>query len=188
MDGPARLFCRILGCVLVPAASLSPATPASAQAEVKVTAKGTVAPSCSMSATQQFGSQNLNVAGIATARAQINCNQFFKINATSQNGAIKSSVAIASPFTNTLSYTLKADVALDDGSIRSATCASQQLVAGQTSCALSPANGAGLTSNGQIATNRTTTLTISWTPPASPNFLKPGSYSDSITLTIAAVP
>jgi hypothetical protein len=153
-----------------------------------VTAKGTVAPTCSLSATQQFPASDLGTAGSATAKANVNCNQLFKINATSANGTIKSSVAASAPYTNTLPYNLEADVALDDGSIRTATCASSTLVAGQSGCALSPANGTGLTSNGQIATNKTTTLTISWTTPAAPNLLKAGSYSDTITLTIASVP
>jgi hypothetical protein len=187
MDGPARLFCRILGCVLVPAASLSPGTPAFAQAEVKVTAKGTVAPSCSMTATQNFAASSFNTAGSAVAKASINCNQFFKLNATSQKGAIKSSVVASGLLTNRLPYSLTADVALDAGS-RNETCSSSSLVSGQSSCVLSPANAAGLTSNGQIATNKITTLTVSWTPPALPTMLAPGTYSDTITLTIATVP
>ena len=141
-----------------------------------------------MSATGQFPSSDINSAGSAVATASVSCNQTFKINATSLKGAIKSGASVSAPYTNTLSYMLKADVALDDGTVRTATCGSATLVAGQSSCALSPANSTGLTSNGQIATNKTTTLTLSWVPPSPPTYLKPGSYSDSITLTIAPVP
>lgn len=153
-----------------------------------VTAKGTISPACSLVATQQFPAADLSTGGSSVAKANVNCNQLFKLNATSANGAIKSGVAATPPYTNTLPYNLKADVALDDGSNRSATCASSTLVAGQSSCALSPANSTGLTSNGQIATNKTTTLTISWTTPAAPTLLKAGNYSDTITITIASVP
>lgn len=181
-----RMFSRSVACAFLASAA---AWTVAARADVlTVTAKGTIAPTCSMSSTKDFGTSNINAAGSASATASLNCNQFFKINATSAQGAIKSSAAASAPYTNALPYSLKADIGLDDGSTSTATCASSTLVAGQSTCALSPANTTGLTSNGQIATNKTTTLTVSWTPPASPTFLKPGSYSDSITLTIAVVP
>ena len=183
----ARLFSRAVSCALVTLTAFAAAP--SAHADVlTVTAQGTIAPTCAISATQNFPASNLNAAGSAIATASVNCNQTFKINATSANGAIKSSAAASAPYTNTLPYSLKAEVALDTGADSTATCASSTLMAGQSSCALSPANSTGLTSNGQIATNKTTTLTLSWVPPSSPTFLKPGSYSDSITLTIAVVP
>jgi hypothetical protein len=181
------MFSRAVVCALLAGTAVVAAVPACADT-VTVTAKGTIAPTCSMVSTKDFGTSNINVPGSATATASVTCNQIFKINAASTNGAIKSSVGVSGPFTNTLPYSLKADVALDNATVRSATCGSATLVAGQSSCALSPANGTGLTSNGQIATNKTTTLTLSWTPPAAPALLKPGSYSESITLTIAVVP
>jgi hypothetical protein len=153
-----------------------------------VTTRGTIQPTCSVAASQQFSTSNLNIAGSTVAKATVTCNQFFKVNATSAKGAIKSDGVVAAPFTNSVAYSLKADDALDDSSTRSATCSSASLVAGQSSCALSPANSTGLTSNGQISTGKATTLTVSWTPPSLPTLLKPGSYSDVINLTIAAVP
>jgi hypothetical protein len=187
MKVATRLYSRAFLCALLTLPAMSWAASASADV-VTVTAKGTIAPTCSMTASQLFPAKNLNVAGSATATASVTCNQVFRMNATSTNGAIRNSAAAAAPYTNTLPYSLKADIGLDDGSTSTATCASSTLAAGQSACALSPANSSGLTSNGQIATNKTTTLTLSWTPPASPTFLKPGSYSDSITLTIAVVP
>lgn len=181
------MFSRAAACACLTSTLVSFGAPARADT-LTVTAKGTIAPACSMSATQQFATSNINIAGNSVAKASVNCNQTFKMNATSANGAIKSSAAVSPPYTNSLPYSLKADIALDNGSTSSATCASSALVAGQSSCALSPANSTGLTSNGQIATNKATTLTVSWTPPARPTFLKPGSYSDTITLMIAVVP
>lgn len=188
MKAFTRMFSRAVACALLTLAAGTWTVSVRADT-VTVTAKGAIAPTCSMSSTQDFRStSNVNAPGSATATALVTCNQFFKMNATSSNGAIKNSVAVSPPFTNSLPYSLKADVGLDDGSTQTVTCASSTLVAGQSSCALSPANTAGLTSNGQIATNKTTTLTMSWTPPATPTLLKPGSYTDSITLTIAIVP
>jgi hypothetical protein len=187
MFASKRHLSQAFACFL--AASVGIAAAAPAQSDVlTVTAKGTIAPTCSLSATQPFAAASFNASGSSAATANVNCNQLFKVTATSANGAIKSSVPASAPFTNALPYMLKADVRLDDGSVTTATCASSALVAGQSSCPLSPANSTGLTSNGKIATDKTTTLTVSWTPPSLPTVLKPGSYSDTITLTIASLP
>lgn len=184
-----RTFSRAVACALIVLTALAQAAAGPARADtLTVTAKGAIASTCSMSSTKDFGSANINAPGSATATASVSCNQPFKLNATSANGAIKMAASVSPPYTNTLPYSLKADIALDDGSTRTATCGSATLVAGQSGCALSPANSTGLTSNGQIATGKTTTLTMSWVPPAPPTYLKPGSYSDSITLTIAVAP
>jgi hypothetical protein len=153
-----------------------------------VNAKGTIGASCGMTLTHDFGAVNLNAAGSAGGTASVTCNQPFKMNAKSINGSIKNSQPASAPLTNTVPYSLKADILLDDASVRTATCASATLVTGQSSCALSPANATGLTSNGKIATGKTTTLTLSWTPPAPPTHLRTGSYGDTITLTIGTVP
>jgi spore coat protein U-like protein len=62
------------------------------------------------------------------------------------------------------------------------------LVAGQSSCALSPANSTGLSSGGKASLNKTATLTVAYTVPTLPTRLIAGSYSDTITLTITASP
>ena len=188
MGTRTRMFSRAFAYALIAPALAVGSAPVRA-ATVTVTAQGTIAPSCSMTSTKNFGSANINAAGTATATASVTCNQFFKMNATSANGAIKMAASVPAPYTNSLPYSLKGDIGLDNGTTSSVTCASSTLVAGQSSCALSPANSTGLTSGGQIATGKTTTLTMSWTPPAPPTFLKPGgSYSDSITLTVSVVP
>lgn len=172
--------------VAASAALLAPSSGA-AQAVLTVTARGNVPASCAIAATQNFTPANLNAPGSAQANAVISCNQFFRIRATSARGALRSTTPAAGALTNALPYDLRLDVALDDGGV-SATCPSAQLLAGQTSCLLSPASPTGLTSAGQIATNRTTTVTISWALPAAPAALVPGSYSDTITLALAAIP
>lgn len=177
-----RMFSRVVACAFLSLAALA-AAPAAHADTLTVTAKGTIQPTCSMSATQQFSAADFTASGSATAKTSITCNQFFKMNATSANGLVKTSAPSTNGFGNTLPYSLKADLTLDGGST-SATCASSTLLAGQSSCALSPANSTGLTSNGQIATNKTTNLTVSW----GSALLVPGSYSDTLTLTIAVVP
>lgn len=187
MDVRTRMFSRALACALFTGLAVAGGAPARADV-LTVTAKGTIQPSCAITATQLFPASNFNTSGSAVAKANVKCNQFFKINASSQKGAIKSADAVSPPFSNAVPYSLKADVVLDNNSTQTATCAAATLVAGQSSCTLSPANSTGLTSNGQIATDKTTTLTVNWTPPPFPTLMKPGSYSDTITLTIATVP
>ena len=151
-------------------------------------ARGKIDGSCSLAAVSTFPTANFAANSNAVATAAVNCNQPFRIRATSANGAIKSAAVIAPNFTNTLPYTLKADVPIDGGTPVSATCASTSLVAGQASCALSPASSSGLSSGAGIATNKTATLTLAWTMPTVPMRLIAGSYSDTITLSIAPSP
>ena len=176
-----RMFSRAVACALL--TGVAGAAPTQADT-LTVTAKGAIAPSCAVSNTQNFPTSNFTAAGTAAAKASISCNQFFKVTTTSAKGAFKTNAPAVGSFGNSLPYTLKADVALDDGSTRTASGASSTLLAGQSSCQLSPANSTGLTSNGQVATNKTTTLTASW----SAALLVPGSYSDTITFTVAVVP
>lgn len=156
--------------------------------QVSVQAKGKIDGSCSLVAATAFPTANFAASGSGTATAAVNCNQPFKIRATSANGAIKSAAATAPNFTNALRYSLKADMPLDGGSVVSATCESATLTAGQSSCALSPASSSGLSSGAGIATNKTATLTLAWTMPTPPTRLIAGNYSDTITLSIAPSP
>jgi len=157
------------------------------QADVlTITAKGTIASSCSVGVQQAFGVANFNAAGSAGAQALVNCNTGFRINVTSANGAAKTANVTSNGFTNSLPYSVKLDLPLDDNSTVSATCASSALVSGQSSCALSPANGTGLSSGGKTAINKIAALTATWTLPAQP--LVAGSYSDTLTVSIASVP
>jgi hypothetical protein len=185
LHGADRLWGTV--CNLTALASLVSAQPAFGQA-LTVTAKGVVTPSCSMTSSQAFPAADFNQQGTSSAKALVSCNQFFKIKATSTKGAIKTSTAASGQLVNSLPYSLKVDVPLDNGATATATCAATTLVAGQAGCALSPANSTGLTSGGQIATNKNVALTASWSPPALPQMLVPGSYSDTITLSIATVP
>lgn len=155
---------------------------------LSITASGTVGSSCSIATSTPFSPQSLSASGSAGAQATVNCNTGFKVNALSANGAIKNSTSAPSGFTNTLPYTLTLSVPLETGSPVSATCSASALVAGQSSCALSPANANGLSSGGKASLNRTADLTVAWTVPSLPTRLIAGSYSDTITLTVAAVP
>jgi hypothetical protein len=153
-----------------------------------INASGTIGTSCTVAATTQFSSPNLNANGTVGGQATVSCNTGFKVNALSANGAMKNNAAAAASFTNVQPYNFTLSVPLETGGPVSATCASSALVAGQASCALSPANGAGLSSGGKASINKLASLTVAWTIPALPTRLMAGSYSDTITLTIAPSP
>lgn len=155
---------------------------------VTVNASWRVMPLCTVAAASAFPIADLGEAGNRSATATVTCNKSFKISASSANGAIRTSGAAPAGFANALPYTLRIDVPLDDGSRISASCTSPTLVAGQSACPLSPANGTGLTSAGRIATSQAATLTVSWSAVALPTRLIAGSYADTITLSIATVP
>lgn len=184
-----RLFLRALECAVLGLTALAASTVARADV-VTVTASGTVAASCSMSANQSFGTPNLSTHGSATAQATVNCNTGFRLTALSANGAIKN---ITSPTTppagtvNAVPYTLTVGVLLDNSTtVTSPACNSSSLVAGQSSCSLSPANTTGLSSGGKSSTNRAATLTLAWAAPTS--MLIAGDYADTITLMIGTAP
>ena len=167
------------------ALAFSASAPAKADS-LTITATGTIVGGCGITVASNFGPATLSAGGNVTGTATVNCNAGFKINATSANGAIKTSTVAPANFTNTVPYSLAMAVPLDDGGNVSATCSSAQLVAGQSGCALSPANSSGLSSGGKTANNKTATLTATWSLPA--QRLIAGSYSDTITVSIASVP
>jgi hypothetical protein len=165
---------------------LSCASPAPAQV-VSVTANWTVASSCSIAGASISGA-NLAASGSQSASSTVNCNSGFKINATSAKGALKSTTVAPTNFSNVLPYTLTVAVPVDGtpASTPSASCASSLLMSG-SGCTLAP-SGAGLSSGGRTAMGQTATLTVAWTIPTLPTRLIAGSYSDTITLSIATVP
>lgn len=169
------------------AAAVLAASPAVAQS-FAIIAKGTVGSSCSVAVAAPFGAANFAVSGSVSATAIVNCNTGFTIKATSANGAAKNSRPATTGFINNEPYTLQMSVPTDSGmTLTSAVCASAQLLAGQSSCTLSPA-GAGLSSAGKTAIGETATLTAAWIAPALPTRLVAGSYSDTITISIASAP
>jgi spore coat protein U-like protein len=100
------------------------------------------------------------------------------------NGALKSATPVSGLFSNNLSYGLSVTVPLDAGGQISATCASATLVSGASSCALSPASVSGLSSGTGTSTSKTAALALQWTLPTATRLIA-GSYSDTITITIA---
>jgi len=153
---------------------------------VAITASGTIQPRCGVSVQQAFSSADFSTSGSSVAQALVDCNTGFRINITSANGAAKTTNQASSGFTNSLPYSLKLSVPLDSGSPVEATCTSGTLMSGQASCALSPNNASGLSSGGKSAINQIATLTASWAPPFQK--LVAGSYSDTLTVSIASVP
>ena len=168
---------------IVASAFLAPAATAQS-ASLAIHATGTIPSACSIAVASGFpGNINFASPGSAPATATVNCSQAFKLNAQSANGGV-TTPAVSAGFASSLDYALNLDVALDSAADVSASCNASTLTAGMAGCALSPA-GAGLSSGGKTATNKTATLTISWTPPTSPRLVA-GNYSDTITLSIAA--
>jgi hypothetical protein len=141
---------------------------------------------CTVSASSSFGTPSLAASGSVTAQALVNCNAAFKITAQSRNGRLANPEAAPAGFANAVPYELTFSVPLDNSSTpASATCASSTLTSGQAGCALSPGNAGGLSSGGKPSINKTATLTVAYAVPAAPTRLVAGSYTDTITLTIA---
>jgi hypothetical protein len=173
----------LCGCGIV---AVNAALPALARADdLSITAQGTIGQTCSITALTSFPAPALTAAGSVSATATVDCNTGFAIRATSARGAIRTTQTPTSGFANSVPYNLTLTVPLDNSAMLSATCSSTSLVAGQSACALSPA-GSGLGSGGVSAINRTAQLQVAWTTP--PLRLVAGSYSDTITLSIAAQP
>jgi len=160
------------------------AAPASADV-VTVTAQGTIPSSCGLTLQSVFGAANLNADGSINASASVNCNTPYRIRASSANGSLKSATPAPAQFGNSLSYGLSVTVPLDAGGQISATCGSAALVSGASSCALSPASASGLSSGTGTSTSKTAALALQWTLPTAARLVA-GSYSDTITITIAA--
>lgn len=154
---------------------------------IRITARGTVPGNCSVTLNSNFPAARLATSGSVAASARVNCNTGFAVKATSANGAIRNARPAPAGFVNTVDYNLAVVVPLDNGRQIAATCPARQLLAGQSGCALSPA-GLGLRSGGIGATNKIATLTALWTAPPPPKRLIAGTYSDTITLSVAAVP
>ena len=173
-----------LAAIFVVASAFFATIAAAQSTSLAIHATGTIPSACSIAVASAFPA-NLNFAtsGNAPATATVNCSQAFKLNAQSSNGGV-TTPTVATGFSSNLDYALNVDVALDNAADVSASCNASTLQSGMGGCALSPA-GAGLSSGGKTATNKTATLTISWTPPASPRLVA-GNYSDTITLSIAA--
>ena len=150
-----------------------------------VSAKGRIDPACSISVQTPFPAADFANAGSAPGSAVLDCNTGFVLKATSANGAVTSTSAVSTGFTNSLNYKLRLILTLGD-TVLTAVCNSRALVAGNSSCALSPA-GAGLASGGKPAFHRTAALQLAWTPPIQPRLVA-GSYHDTLTITVAAAP
>jgi hypothetical protein len=96
---------------------------------------------------------------------------------------MKNGTAAPTNFTNSQSYTLSVNVPLDSGGLATSSCDAALLKAG-SGCALATA-GAGLSSGTATATSKTATLTAAWTTPSLPTRLVAGSYTDTITISVA---
>lgn len=176
----ASLVCAVSAFALVPEESWAQTT------QLQVTAKGNIPGSCSFTPTGNFPARDMSAPGSqsATTTAALSCNQPFKINVASTNGALLGDRTAANGFSNRQDYALTLSFGIDGSATpQSATCASAQLVTGQTGCSLSPGNVTGLTSSNSIATNKTATLTVEWTV-ASTARLMAGNYSDQLRVTV----
>lgn len=177
---------RVLACSLVPAAALIlPVAQASADV-LTVFAVGRIDPVCEIGVASPLPPANFANWGYLQGTAAVNCNTGFKVRATSANGAVKNSAEVTTGFTNTLPYNLRLVMPVGGGTNALADCASAELVAGQSSCPLSP-NGPGLDSGGTVATSRPIIIYVSWKTPRSPRLIA-GDYHDTIIVSVEATP
>lgn len=165
----------ISGVVAAWVLALAPAAHADS---VSIPATGTIVSSCSLALASNFPAANFSANGNISATASVNCNTAFSITATSAKGAVKTANATSAGFINSLPYGFSLSVPLDSGGPAAANCTSAALLA----------NSCNVTSGGALATNKTATLGVAWTQPALPTRLVGGSYTDTITLSIAATP
>jgi hypothetical protein len=163
------------------------ASPLDAQT-LQITAKGQIATTCALAAGSGFGNANLDTSGTISATASVNCNTKYLLRAASANGGLKTTTAAPSAsFTNLLDYVFTISVPLDNGAGSiSGSCAASNLIPGSGFCNLSPM-GAGLSSGSGTSTGKTASLGVSWAPPGA-SHLVAGSYTDTITITIAVQP
>lgn len=151
-----------------------------------VHAVGRIDPVCEISVADPIPTADFASSGEVNAKALVNCNTGFVTRATSANGALKTAAAIGPGFTNTLAYKLTLTVNLTGSPWVKAACASANLMAGQSSCTLSP-SGPGLDSGGFPSIGQAATLKFSWKSPTSPRLIA-GSYEDTVTISVAATP
>ena len=154
------------------------AAPAHADS-ISIVASGTIPSGCTVGKTSDFGTAILTASGTVTAGALVDCNTPFVIRSTSAKGAIKNAAAAPTGFANSVPYGYALSVGVQgNGGPATVGCTS----------ALMLANNCILSSGSKTANNKAGTLTVNWTPPTSPTKLVAGSYSDTITLSIAPAP
>jgi len=184
MNARLSALLRALACSAAATALILPVQRVNAGVLI-VTAKGRIDPACEISVATPLSEADFASSGIVRGGALINCNTGFVIKATSANGAVKNDASVSPGFTNSLRYTVSLGVGTVDGFLY-AKCSSASLVAGQSTCSLSP-DGPGLDSGGSPSARRAATLTMSWNPPVRPRLVA-GSYQDTITISVAAAP
>jgi len=151
-----------------------------------VTAKGSIAPVCSISVKNPLPAADFSSSGRVSGSALVNCNTGFVMTATSANGAVKNDADVPSGFTNALAYHLHIVLPVSGSSSIVAGCMSALLVGGSSSCSLSP-GGSGLSSGGEPAFGTIATMTVIWATPSKPRLVA-GAYHDTISISVAAAP
>lgn len=160
-------------------AAASAGSPARADS-LTLLATGTIPSGCSVGKSADFAqNNNFSVSGGASAGANVDCNTPFLIRAVSAKGAIKTSGAASAGFTNSVPYAFGLSVQLQgNGGPATVNCTS----------AVMAANNCLLSSGNKTANRKTGTLTVQWQAPPAQTALVAGTYSDTITLSIAAQP
>lgn len=155
--------------------------PALAQAQqLQVIARGTIPPVCTISVGAPFPAADLSTSGSISAAALVDCNKGFTIHVRSENGAVRTAQTAPQGFVSSLNYNFSLSLPLDgSASPLTLNCASNALAVG---------TGCNATSSGKTAISRTASLQVGWTVPAPPTRLVAGSYSDTLTVSIAAAP
>lgn len=149
---------------------------ARAQDQLIVQVSGVIEQSCSISVGNGFGAVNLESSGRAQATANVDCNTGFEIDARSDAGGFVPDFKASGGFDASLPYVFDFDLPLENGNSLRKNCTSSEMKS--RACLMA--------SGGSAAIGKTGRLLVSWNPLGS--VLAPGSYSDTITLFIAARP
>lgn len=160
-----------------------------AEAQVAVTAEGTVPESCALTLPTPAQANLLDLASTAprTINVTVNCNTPWTYSLVSTSGALTAQApptVRAGTFSTTLPYTVTASFGTETGSfsdvVRSSSILTGAFAAG---CVANVVVGCPFpTSGSDISVNKAGTLILNWTTPANP--LVAATYTDILTLTV----
>lgn len=132
-------------------------------------------------------SGDLDRSHVASVRLSLDCNAPYAITARSVNGRLEhvDQAGDGSGYAFDKPYGLTLALETDRGRIQGERCASSDLAAGGSGCALSSATG--LTSGDGVSIGRDAVVTIDWPDQSGESQrLAAGKYSDTIILEIGA--
>lgn len=177
------LFPRVMLSLFLIAATAS-AMPEISRSDdsLSISIQGEIVRECSigdLASSIDFG--DIRAAGQKAINFTVRCNTPFSYRATSENGGLQHSSGPSAPkgFLAVVPYRVAIYIPTDGTTINDA-CDSTAIKVGSVTCAFTD-SGRGASLNYDGLSN----LTLTWSPAATP---LAGRYSDSLTLTVTAIP